>query len=75
MRHLPASPLDCPESLGKGGFQEGAETQGEKTRAAVPCSQQRLETPHPSGSWQVRIEREHLGLLGSCVGPSQPCLQ
>lgn len=63
MRHLPASPLDCPESLGKGGFQEGAETQGEKTRAAVPCSQQRLETPHPSGSLQGLPGEDREGTL------------
>ena len=35
----PTIPLDCPESLGKGGFQKREETQGEKTRVPVPSSQ------------------------------------
>lgn len=37
--HLPMTPIDCPDSSGKGGFQEGGKAQGPRTRPPVPSCQ------------------------------------
>lgn len=66
---LPTIAMDCPESSGRGGVQEGEKTWGEKTRPQSPALSRRMEIPCPSESSRgpkMGTERQPQGAWGPC---------